>query len=318
MEASPTSTPRDARKTAMAASLSVSLLMLVGKLGAFALTGSTAIFSDAAESVIHLIATGFAAFSLWYAVRPADPGHPYGHGKIAYFSSGFEGALILAAALSILFTSVRALVEGPELRQLGLGLLILAALTAVNLALGLGLVRTGRRTNSLVLISNGQHVLTDMWTSLGVLVGVMLVWLTGISWIDPVVAIFVAINIAWTALQLIRRAIGGLMERVEADATRAILAELDAAVAQGVIASYHQMRHRRVNDQIYVEYHLQLPGDLPLAEAHAHSHAVEDRIAALFPRDEVTVTAHLEPDAHDAAHPEGHTEPADPLRDVQL
>lgn len=303
----------DPRRAAMAASLLVSLLMLGGKLTAYFVTGSAAIFSDAVESVVHLFATGFAGFSLWYALRPADEGHPYGHGKIAYFSAGFEGGLILVAALGILYSAVMDLIEGPALRQLDVGLWIIAGLTLVNLALGLMLVHVGRKHNSLVLISNGRHVLTDMWTSLGVLVGVGLVWLTDVRWLDPVVAIAVALNILWTAVGLMRRAVRGLMEGVEAGDTQRILDELERAVDRGDIAGFHQVRHRHVNDQRWIEYHLLFHGDLPLTEAHARSHAVDAAVARQFPEEEVFVTAHLEPEAHDEAHRD-FAEPADPLR----
>jgi cation diffusion facilitator family transporter len=300
----------------MGLSLAVSFLMLVGKLAATAITGSTAIFSDAAESVIHLFATGFAAFSLWYAATPPDSDHPYGHGKISYFASAVEGTLILIAALVIGGMAARDLVAGPDLRRLDLGLALIGGLTLVNLALGWYLIRTGRRTNSLVLESNGQHVMTDMWTSLGVIVGVGLVWLTGIRWLDPVVGLLVAVNILWTATSLLRRSVYGLMDEADPDATLALLDELTEAKADGTIAGYHQVRHRRSGDQVWVEYHLMFPGDMSIREAHARSHAVEDRVDGLFPDDEVHVTAHLEPRRHDDAHPEGHREPADPLREV--
>ncbi len=296
----------------MAVSLLVALVMLVGKLWAYRITGSDAIFSDALESVIHLFATGFAAFSLWYTVRPADAGHPYGHGKMAYFSSGFEGALILLAALAILSSSVRALLDGPELQQLGMGLLITGGLGVVNLALGGTLIHIGRRHNSLVLVSNGQHVLADMWTSVGVVLGVGLVWWTGLEWLDPVVAILVALHILWTGMRLLRRAVQGLMEAVDKRDTAAIQKTLAAARADGAIAGFHQLRHRRVAEARWIEYHLQFEGDLSLTEAHARSHEVEEAVAALFPEDTVYVTAHLEPDDH--THPEGFMEPQDPLQ----
>ena len=304
------------RRWAMGLSLGVSVLMLVGKLAATALTGSTAILSDAAESVIHLFATGFAGFSLWYAATPPDPDHPYGHGKIAYFASAVEGTLIFIAAIVIAGMAVRDFIAGPELRQLDTGLLLLGGLTVVNLALGWYLVRTGRRTNSLVLVSNGQHVLTDMWTSLGVIVGVGLVWATGVTWLDPAVGLLVAANILWTASRLLRRSIYGLMDEADPDATQALLDELTEAKADGTIAEYHQVRHRRSGDQVWVEYHLMFPGDMSIRAAHARSHEVEDRVDALFPDDEVHVTAHLEPRRHDEAHPDGHREPIDPLREV--
>jgi cation diffusion facilitator family transporter len=307
---------RRARRWAMGASLGAALLMLAGKTVAAVLTGSTAIYSDAAESVVHLFATGFAAFSLWYAATPPDPNHPYGHGKIAYFAAGIEGGLILVAAASIGYSAVLDFLRGPTLARLDTGLLIIGVLTAVNFGLGRLLIRTGRRHQSLILVSNGQHVMTDMWTSLGVLVGVGLVRLTGIAWIDPVVALLVAANIVRTAVGLLRRSAHGLMERANPDATQAILDELASAVEEEVISGFHQVRHRRVNDQVWVEYHLQFPGDRTIEEAHARSHRVENRIDALFPDDKVNVTAHLEPRAHHDAHPDDHEEPDDPLYDV--
>ncbi|WP_420457474.1 cation diffusion facilitator family transporter [Rubrivirga sp.] len=291
------------QRLAMTASLAVAVLMLVGKAAAYGLTGSTAILSDALESVIHLAATAMAGFSLWYAAQPPDAAHPYGHGKIAYVSAGVEGALILVAAVGIVWTATLDLIRGPEVEQLGLGLLITGALAAVNLVLGLGLVRVGRRTNALVLVANGHHVLTDMWTSLGVLVGVGLVWATGAVWLDPVVAIVVGLNIVWTSGGLMREAYGGLMETATPEATARVLGTLDQAVADGLIDGHHHVRHRRVNDQVWIEQHLLMPDDLRLDEAHQRATAVELRQRALFPESRVQVTSHLEPRSHD--HPAG-------------
>ncbi|WP_245846019.1 cation diffusion facilitator family transporter [Longibacter salinarum] len=307
---------RTARRRAMGLSIIVSFIMLAGKVIAAQLTGSAAIFSDAAESVVHLFATGFASFSLWYAATPPDSNHPYGHGKVAYFASAVEGVLILVAAVGIVWTSVNDLLTGAELQRLNIGLYLLAGLTAINLGLGWYLVRTGRETNSIVLVSNGQHVLTDMWTSLGVIVGVGLVWLTGVSWLDPLVALLVAGNILWTAYGLLRRSIYGLMDKADGDATQQILDVLASAKEQGLIADFHQVRHRRTGDEVWIEYHLMFPGDMTIHDAHDRSHRVEDEVDRLFPDDDVHVTAHLEPRKHDAAHPDHHYEPADPLRDV--
>jgi cation diffusion facilitator family transporter len=300
----------------MGLSIVVSFVMLVGKVLAAQITGSAAIFSDAAESVVHLFATGFASFSLWYAATPPDRSHPYGHGKVAYFASAVEGILILVAAVGIIWTSINDLLTGAELQRLGTGLYILGGLTLINLALGTYLVYVGRETNSIVLVSNGQHVLTDMWTSLGVIVGIGLVWATGIRWLDPVVALLVAGNILWTATRLLRRSIYGLMDKADRDATQQILDVLARAKEANVIADFHQVRHRRTGDEVWIEYHLMFPGDMTIHEAHDHSHRVEDQVDALFPHDDVHVTAHLEPRRHDEAHPENHYEPPDPLRDV--
>ena len=290
------------QRLAMTASLVVAVVMLVGKLTAVALTGSTAILSDALESVVHLAATAMAGFSLWYAAQPPDRAHPYGHGKIAYFSSGLEGALILLAAVGIVWTSVLDLIRGPEVNQIGVGLMITAALGLVNLVLGVTLVRVGRRTNAIVLVANGHHVLTDMWTSLGVLVGIGLVWLTGAVWLDPVVALLVGANIVWTSGSLMREAYSGLMETADPDETGRVLGVLDDAVAEGLIAGHHHVRHRRVNDQVWIEQHLLLPDDLRLDAAHDRATAVELRQRAIFPESRVQVTSHLEPRSHE--HPE--------------
>jgi len=306
---------RDLRGPAMAASLMVSFLMLGGKMTAFFITGSAAIFSDAMESVVHLMATGFATFSLWYSIRPADPSHPYGHGKIAYFSSGFEGGLIMVAAVSIIYTAVMALIEGPKLQQISIGLFITFGLAMVNLILGVTLIRIGKSQNSIVLISNGQHVLTDMWTSFGVVVGLFVVWLTDLLWLDSIVAILVALNILWTALRLIRRSVFGLLEYADPEDTRTLMEILERAVKGGTIAGYHQLRHRRVDNQKWVEYHLLFPETLSVQEAHARSHLVEDAVHQLFAKDDVVVTAHLEPEKHADVH-EGRTnEPGDALAD---
>ena len=303
----------DPRFKPILVSLLVSILMLAGKVSAFVLTGSAAIFSDAAESIVHILATVVVAISVWYSLKPADADHPYGHGKASYFSAGFEGGLIMLAGGVIIYSAIDDLIHGPELQQLGLGLGVLVTLTLVNLALGLYLIRSGKRYNNLALVANGRHVLTDMWTSIGVMVGVGLVIITDIVWLDPLVAIAVALNILLTAYQLIRQSFEGLMEKSDDGDTRAILSVLDAAVDRGAVAGYHQVRHRETGSQRWIEYHLLFEGDVKLATAHAASHDVEEELDRVFPEDEVIVTAHLEPAAHDKAHPHGHIEPDDPL-----
>lgn len=276
--------------------------MLMGKGAAAVLTGSTAIFSDALESVVHLGATAVAAFSLWYAARPPDAEHPYGHGKIAYVSAGVEGAFILSAAGLIGWRAVEVLITGPELQRLGIGLWITGGLAVVNGVLGWGLLRAGRRTHSLVLVANGKHVLTDMWTSAGVVVGVALVAATGIEWLDPVVALVVGANILWTGGRLLRESYQGLMETADEMETERVIETLEAACSEGLIEGFHHVRHRRVNDQVWVEQHLLLPDDLSLVEAHRRATAVETRQRALFKETRVMFTSHLEPLSHE--HPD--------------
>jgi len=295
-------TETDYQRPVMMASLAVAFLMLGGKTYAWLLTGSAAILSDALESVVHLIATGFAAFSLWYSTQPADEQHPYGHGKVAYFSSGFEGALITIAALSIMYTAIVDIMRGPEVEQIGAGLLITGGLALVNLVLGLTLVYTGKKHNSIVLRANGHHVLTDMWTSAGVIVGLFLVHLTGIVLLDPIVAIFLALNIMWTAGKLMKDSWNGLMETADPEETSRIVTLLNEAMEKDIIQGYHQLRYRRVLDRIWIEVHLLFREGLSITDAHDESHRVEDALHRLFPGDRVIFTAHLEPEHHDDAH----------------
>lgn len=291
---------------AMGASLFVALIMLVGKFSAYHLTGSAAILSDAAESVVHIIATGLAAFSLWYASIPADGNHPYGHGKIAYFSAGFEGALILVASITVISFGLNGLVYGVELRQLDLGLLITGVLAVINLGLGLFLIHAGKQSNQLILIANGKHVLTDMWTSGGVVVGVGLVYLTGITWLDPLMAVIVGINILFSAVHLMKSAVQGLLDEADAAHTKSLLTCLNAAVEKEILSGFHQLRHRASDSVMWVEVHFLLPDAMSNADAHYNATLVEDEIKALFSDYVVQITTHIEPESHDAAHPGGH------------
>ena len=296
----------------MGASLVASVVMLVGKLGAYYITGSSAILSDAAESVIHGIATGIAAFSMWYTQQPASKKHPYGFGKLAYFSAGFEGALILSAALVIYYESVRMLIQGPDLKQLDWGLLITGGLAAINLVLGLSLVYVGKTHNDIILVANGKHVLTDMWTSALVVIGVLIVWLTDILWLDPVTAIFAASNIVFSAVGLMRRAFMGLLDEADPEHSDAMLKVLGEAKKEGTIADFHQLRLRHSHQSVWVEVHMLMPGNVPVACAHEAVTIVEKRMEEVLPAFQVHVTTHIEPAAHDSAHPGGHAGPAAP------
>ena len=297
----------------MGLSLAAALLMLAGKMTAFFITGSTAILSDAAESVVHIMATAFAAFSLWYANQQPDRQHPYGHGKITYFSAGFEGALIGVAALSIFFLVLKALFYGVELTDLGLGVVITFVLAVINGFLGLFLLGVGRRYKSLVLIANGKNVLTDMWTSFGVVLGVFLVYLTDIVWLDPLVALVIAGNISYTAYALLRDAFRGLLDQADPAVTDRLLACMQGQVEQKQITGFHQLRHRKTENVLWVEMHLLMPEHMPVVEAHEHISHVENDIRECFPEYEVHITSHIEPDKHADAHPDGHNGLHDPF-----
>ncbi len=303
------------RRAAMGASMLIAGLMLAGKLGAWWITGSAAILSDAAESVVHVLATGIAAFSLWYSEQAPDRRHPYGHGKIAYFSAGFEGALIGVAALAIFYTAIRALILGPKLEAIGLGILITAVLGAINGVLGLSLVLVGRRQQSLVLRANGMHVLTDMWTSLGVVIGVALVWATGWLWLDPVVALIMGANILHTAVSLLRGAFNGLLDQASPETTARIIAYLNEAVKNGEMDGFHQLRHRQSDNILWIEFHALVPGGLSTSVAHDHVTRLEKGLTALFSGTTTYITTHIEPTHRHDTHPDGHEAPEDPLAD---
>lgn len=304
----------DPRQLAIRISVAVSAVMLTGKVAAYLLTGSAAILSDAAESVVHGVATGFAAFSLWYSTRPADASHPYGHGRVAYLSAGFEGALVFSAALAVIGCGIDGLIRGPRLQNLGVGLTISGGLAAINLVLGTALIRIGRRHNSLILVANGKHVLSDMWTTAAAIVGVGIVLLTGLTWLDPVTAIIMGGYIMASGYGLIRKSLAGLMDELEPALAQRILACLEEQVARGVVVEFHQTRCRRVNDEIWLDVHLLVPGDLALAEAHRRATDVEQALEAALPDDRVRVNSHVEPADHETAHPGGHPERVDPLR----
>ncbi len=305
---------RDPRQIAMLVSLATAVVMLAGKVTAYLVTHSAAIFSDAAESVVHGVATGLAAFSLWYASRPADVAHPYGHGRIVYFSAGFEGALVAATALLVLWSGGRGLLFGVEVTNLAFGLAVSGGLAVINLVLGTALVRIGRRHNALVLVANGKHVLSDVLTTLAAIVGVGLVMLTGHTFFDPLAALVIGVLILVSGLRLLREAIGGLMDEVDPQVIDQLAAELQRHKDAGHIADFHQLRCRHMNDQLWVDLHVLIPGNVSTREAHVRVTRLEEALHALPLPDDLHVISHIEPADHAAAHPEGHSE-ADPQSD---
>jgi len=293
------------QRVAMRASLVVGILMFFGKGLAWLLTGSAAILSDAAESVVHVAAVAFAAFSLRLSQQPPDRDHPYGHEKVAFLSAGFEGALIALAAAFIISESVQKLIHGPTIENLGVGTVLVAGAALVNGLLGLYLIRTGKRENSLVLVANGKHVLTDCVTSAGVVVALGLVALTRWTPLDPILAIAVALQILASGFGLVKESAQGLMDRRDPKLDNEIRSVLDAW-AKGSDATYHGLRHRRASHMIWVDLHLILPGGWPLERAHAAATALETRLASAFPGQHLEITSHLEPrDEHARDHPEG-------------
>ena len=286
----------------MRLSLIVGVAMLGGKTFAYAITGSAAIMSDAAESIIHVIAVAFAAFSLWLSARPANARFNYGYERIAFFSAGFEGALIIIAALTIIVAAIQKWMAGLQIEQLGVGTAIVAAAGALNAALGGYLVYTGRKSRSLILEANGKHVLTDSWTSFGVVLGLLLVIWTGWKPFDPLCAIAVALNILWSGGGLIRRSVAGLMDYSDPEVRRAVENALTTECrARGM--RFHEVRLRSLGQRVLVDVHLLFPFEMPLGEAHRIATAVEQTVEQQVAFDVEFVT-HLESfDDHEIVHP---------------
>ena len=260
-------------------SLVVSLVLLGAKYQAYRMTGSTAILSDALESIVNVVAAVFALGGITFAAHPADRNHPYGHGKIEFFSAAFEGGLIAFAAVLIIYEVIQALLHGVEIRALDAGLAIVVGAGLANLALGLYLLRVGRAYQSLTLVADGKHVLSDFWTSVGIVVGLLLVRATGIWWLDPVTAAVVALNLMWTGFRLVRHAAGGLLDEEDTGLLSRLLEALDSRLGQGVIRVHH-LRAIRAGRFHHVEAHLVVPEFWPVDRAHELSEDLAARVIA--------------------------------------
>ncbi|MFH1748558.1 MAG: cation diffusion facilitator family transporter [Planctomycetota bacterium] len=300
-------------KTAILVSAVVSIIMLTGKLAAYMLTNSTAILADAVEDIVHVAATILAVFSFWYATCPADSRHPYGHGRIAFFSAGFEGALIFAASVAVIWTGIQGLIWSPQLEHLGAGIVITLAVSLINLVLGVTLIRIGRRQNNLILVANGQHALADLGTSLAAVTGVSLVMLTGQTWLDPLAALVIGGVIITCGISLLRKSYSGLMDTCDPKISARLLASLQEQVAAGRLIGFHQLRCRTTNNELWVDVHLLLPGELRIADGHTRITEIEDLLREVYPSGPVYITSHIEPADHDTAHPDQHQGAQDPL-----
>lgn len=282
---------RSARSYAVL-SIGAAVVTMALKLGAYFLTNSIGLFSDAAESGINLIAALAAFGALTVAARPPDPEHTYGHSKAEYFSSGLEGGLILVAAGAIAATAIERLVHLQPLENVGLGLAVSVAAAAINGGVALVLIRAGKRMHSITLRADGAHLLTDVWTTGGVLVGVLLVQLTGWLPLDPLVALLVAANIVWTALRLMRDTAQGLLDTALPAEDQAIIARtLDRYRAQGI--QFHALRTRGAGQRRFMSIHVLVPGGWSIKRGHDLCEQIEHALIAQLPK--LTVFTHLEP-----------------------
>ncbi len=273
-------------------SVATALVTIAFKLYAWKLTGSVGLLSDAIESFVNLLAALVAFWALTVARRPADPEHAFGHTKAEYLASGFEGMAILAAAAAIAAVAVERLQHPQPLTKIGVGLLVSVAASAVNGAVAAVLLRAARRLDSITLRADAWHLLTDVWTSAGVLAGVAIVWMTGRLVLDPVVALLVAANIVWTGLKLLHETGHGLLDRAlrEEDQLK-IEAVLDRFRLRGV--EFHEVRTRAAGPRRFVQMHVLVPGAWSVQSGHDLLEEVETDLVAALPR--LSVITHLEP-----------------------
>jgi len=273
-------------------SLVVGALLLVVKFAAYAMTGSAAILSDAVESIVNIVTAAFAVYSIGVSLQPADEDHPYGHGKIEFFSAALEGGAIVVAAVWIIYKAVSELVGGAVIHRLDMGLILVALAAGVNGLLGWYLLKIGKMEGSLILEADARHVLTDVLTSVGVVIGLFVVYFTRWIFLDAIIAIVVAVNIIFTGWKLLRKALGGMMDATTIEDTAAILEILEKTSFPDVCA-YHKLRHRKSGVLHFVDFHLIFRRGLPIEQAHAIATAIEAQIAASF--GDASVMAHIEP-----------------------
>lgn len=273
-------------------SVAAALTTMLMKGIAYLLTDSVGLLSDALESSVNLVAALVAVVALRISEKPADDEHGFGHAKAEYFSAFFEGSMIILAAVLIGWTSIDRLLNPVALEDLGIGLAITTAASLVNLGVALVLLRTGRRERSITLEADGKHLLTDVWTSAGVLVGIGLVWVTGWDQLDPIVALGVGINILVTGVGLLRRSGAGLMDvALDGDDLAAVVAALEESV--GMDVQYHALRTRQAGRRSFVSFHLLVPGSWTIQRGHDLAEALEERIRGAVPG--ASVFVHVEP-----------------------
>ena len=273
-------------------SIAAALATILLKGWAWWITGSVGLLSDALESFVNLAGAMMALAMLTLAAKPADDNHAHGHGKAEYFSSAFEGFLILIAAVAISYAAIERLLNPQPLEAVGIALAISVVASIINLATSRTLMNVGKKYKSITLEADAHHLMTDVWTSVGVIVGVGLVWLTGWLWLDPVIALLVALNILWTGWQLLQRSAAGLMDvsipEVELQAIEAIL---DGYRKHGL--KFHALRTRQAGTRAFITVHVLVPGAWTIQHGHDWSERIEADIRLAVTH--AHITTHLEP-----------------------
>ncbi len=273
-------------------SVLTSIVVIALKFGAYFITGSISLLSDAVEAVVSIVAALVALWVLTYAAAAPDREHNFGHEKAQYFSSGIEGALIFVAAGAIMWTAIPRLMNPQPLEQIGMGLSLSFVATIANAGCAWIMLKAARTHRSITLEADARHLLTDVWTTVGVFVGVILVHFTGWLRLDPIVAIVVAIQILWTGWSLMGRSFEGLMDRAVPDDDRAKIIEvLETLRHQG--GDYHRLRTRVAGAKSFVDVHVLVPGRMTVQQGHDLCERLENEIVAKLPH--VEVLTHLEP-----------------------
>jgi cation diffusion facilitator family transporter len=273
-------------------SIAAALATIVLKGWAWWITGSVGLLSDALESFVNLAGALMALAMLSLAAMPPDDNHAHGHGKAEYFSSAFDGLLIVIAAIGIAYAAIDRLLNPKPLEAVAIGLAVSAIASIINLATSRTLMTVGKKYRSITLEADAHHLMTDVWTSAGVIVGVALVWLTGWLWLDPVIALLVAVNIVWTGWQLLQRSAAGLMDASIPDVElQAIERILDHYRSQGL--AFHALRTRQAGTRAFISLHVLVPGDWTVQHGHDWSERIEADIRQSIPN--AHITTHLEP-----------------------
>lgn len=281
-------------------SVAAAVLTITLKMLAWWLTGSVGLFSDALESVVNLAGALLALWMLRLSAMPPDEAHPFGRSKAEYFSSGAEGALIVLAAASIAWAAIPRLIVPQAISLPLMGIAFSVAASAVNLGAALVLLRAGREYHSIALEADARHLLTDVWTSAGVIVGVVLVAVTGWLRLDPLIALAIAANILWTGAKLMRRSVAGLLDAAIPEAERAEITRIFVEYSRRYGVSFHALRTRHAGTRRFISFHLLVPDAWTVDHAHRLAEEIESRIRSLVPN--ASTFSHIEPVSHPSSY----------------
>jgi len=274
-------------------SIGAAIITIILKFSAYWITDSVGLLSDAIEACVNLMAALIVFGAIRVVEKPPDADHEYGHDKAGYFSSGIEGVLIMVASLSIIFASFRRLLDPQPIEQPGIGLAIALLAAAINFLVARTLVKVGKGRDSIILEADGQHLMTDVWTSIGVVLGVSATVLTGITRIDPLIAILVGAKIGWEGIRIVLKSSRGLMDTSIDQRERDVLKKLLDRYQQEQGIQWHALRTRQAGARRFVSVHLLVPGDLSVQQAHDLSEQLEAEIRSVIPNS--SVFSHIEP-----------------------